>query len=208
MIKSVINDDGGGALPGDFTLRLDGGIYDNEPFTSGDAPPVVADTVYTLSEDPFPGYQNLGVSCFDEGAEEVVPHPVTLSAGQVVTCTIANNDIPPELTIIVQVVNDDGGTAAADDWTIVVTADNPSDNGFPGAGPPGTTITIDAGSYSVGTTDVPAGYEESLSGDCAGDLDVGESAVCTITADDIQPSLTITKDILLNDEGVKKMPVE
>jgi hypothetical protein len=130
-----------------------------------------------------------------------VPHPVTLDEEQRVTCTIANDDIPPPLTVIVEVIKDDGGTAVAGDWTVEVTADNPSASSFPGAEAPGTTITIDAGPYSVDATGGPPGYEKSFSGDCAGDLDVGESAVCTITFDDIEPSLTVSKDILLNEDG-------
>jgi len=90
-----------------------------------------------LSEDAFPGYTDGGVTCFDEGAEEVVPHPVTLTEGQVVTCTIANDDIAPELTVIKHVINDDGGDAVAGEWTMVVTATNPSDDSFPGAEAPG-----------------------------------------------------------------------
>jgi hypothetical protein len=101
LIKFVINDDGGDAEPGDFQLRLNGGGYVNEPFTSGDSPPVEANTAYTLSEDPFPGYNNLGVSCFDEGAEEVVDHPVMLALGQVVTCTQTNDDVVgPQLFLV------------------------------------------------------------------------------------------------------------
>jgi len=201
LLKSVTNDNGGDAGPGDFQLRLDGGIYVNAPFSSGQMPPVVAGTPYTLSEDELPGYAGGGVICFDEGAEEVVPHPVTLSEGQQVTCTIANDDIAPELTVIKHVVNDDGGDAVAGDWTMVVTATNPSDDSFPGAEAPGTTITIDAGAYSVDESGGPAGYQKILGPGCAGSLEVGESATCTITGDDIQPSLTISKVILFNDEG-------
>jgi hypothetical protein len=201
LLKSVTNDNGGDAGPEDFQLRLDGGIYSNEPFSSGASPPVVAGTPYTLSEDELPGYAGGGVTCFDEGAEEVVPHPVTLGEGQEVTCTIANDDIAPELTVIKHVVNDDGGDAVAGDWTMVVTAVNPSANNFPGAEAPGTTITIDAGDYSVDESGGPAGYQKILGPGCAGNLDVGESATCTITGDDIQPSLTISKVILFNDDG-------
>lgn len=201
LLKSVTNDDGGNAEPGDFTLRLDGGIYDNAPFSSGAMPPVVAGTPYTLSEDDFFGYASLGVTCFDETAEGVVPHPVTLAAGQIVTCTLGNDDVAPELTVIKTVVNDDGGDAVPGDWIMVVTATNPSDNNFPGAEAPGTTITIDAGPYSVDETGGPDGYQKILGAGCAGSLDVGESVTCTITGNDIQPSLTISKVILFNDEG-------
>ena len=36
--------------------------------------------------------------------------------GDTVTCTITNDDTPATLTLVKQVVTDDGGTAAATDW--------------------------------------------------------------------------------------------
>ena len=46
-------------------------------------------------------------------------------------------------------------------WTMNVTGGSPSSTGFAGAESPGTTVTLDAGSYSVSETG-PSGYAESL----------------------------------------------
>jgi hypothetical protein len=55
---------------------------------------------------------------------------------------------------------------------------------FPGAESPGTTVTLDAGSYSVDES-VVAGYTKSLGTNCSGTIAAGESRICTITNDDI-----------------------
>ena len=43
---------------------------------------------------------------------------VALALGESATCTIINDDVPATLTLVKQVVNDDGGTALATDWTL------------------------------------------------------------------------------------------
>ena len=43
---------------------------------------------------------------------------VALALGESATCTIVNDDIAASLTLVKQVVNDNGGTAAATDWTL------------------------------------------------------------------------------------------
>ena len=50
---------------------------------------------------------------------------VTLALGESATCTITNDDIPAQLTLVKEVVNDDGGTAAATDWTLTATGPTP-----------------------------------------------------------------------------------
>jgi len=85
--------------------------------------------------------------------------------------------------VIKHVINDNGGTKTAGDFTMNVTATNPSDDSFPGAESPGTSISLDAGSYSVDETDV-AGYTKSIGADCSGTIANGETKTCTITNDD------------------------
>ena len=50
---------------------------------------------------------------------------VTLALAESATCTIVNDDIPATLTLVKQVVNDDGGTAVATDWTLTATGPTP-----------------------------------------------------------------------------------
>jgi hypothetical protein len=92
--------------------------------------------------------------------------------------------IQPKLTVIKHVINDNGGTMTADKFSITVTGTNVAPSAtFPGAESPGTTVTLDAGSYSVDEAAV-AGYTKTLGADCSGTIANGESKTCTITNDD------------------------
>ena len=78
--KVVVNDDGGTAVAGDFTLRVDG-----DPVTSGVANPVSTGT-HTVSEDEVTGYtSSFGGDCDVTGS-------VTLNLYDNKTCTITNDD--------------------------------------------------------------------------------------------------------------------
>src|SRR5262245_21349000 len=55
----------------------------------------------------------------------------------------------PQLIVIKHVINDNGGTKTASDFTMNVTGISPTPSQFPGAEAPGTTVTLGAGSYSV-----------------------------------------------------------
>ena len=107
---------------------------------------------------------------------------------------------PPRGTLVVvnEVVNDDGGTSVASDWTMTVTAVNPMPASFPGAGAPGTTVTLDAGTYSV-SANGPVGYSTTFSPDCVGTIAAGETRTCTVTNDDEPPPGPC---ILLSDTAV------
>ena len=87
------------------------------------------------------------------------------------------------LIVIKNVINDNGGTALAGDFTITVTGNSPSPASFAGAAA-GTTVTLNAGTYSVSETG-PSGYASTSSTDCAGTIAAGETKTCTITNDDI-----------------------
>ena len=105
---------------------------------------------------------------------------------------------PPQtgtLTVVKHVVNDDGGTASASDFTMHVRSGGSDVAGrspFPGAEAPGTTRTLDAGTYTVAESGGPAGYAATVSGDCAPGgtvtLAAGQSKTCTITNDDPEPA--------------------
>jgi uncharacterized repeat protein (TIGR01451 family) len=118
-------------------------------------------------------------------------------------------DEETKLTVIKHVVNDDGGTAVASNWTMNVSGPTPLS--FPGAESPGTTNTVDAGSYTVTETG-PSGYTLSYSGDCdaSGNVTVGagQSKTCTLTNNDQaappQPATLIVKKVVINDNGGTK----
>lgn len=191
VTKVVINDNGGTAAVGDFSLLVDG-----TPVTSGVGASFAAGA-HVVAETPNAGYAATITGDCDLSGN------VTVAVGGTSNCTITNDDIAPQLKVIKHVVNDDGGTAVAGDFTMNVTATNPSQASFAGSESPGTTITLDAGSYSV-DEGASGGYAKSLSADCSGTIAVGETKTCTITNDDLAPlmaSLTVVKVVVNDDAG-------
>jgi hypothetical protein len=210
VVKRVVNDDGGNKTAGDFSLHVSAGGVDvagspQPGDANGTTYTLDPDTTYTVSEDGVAGYAaSISGDCAADGT-------VTLQAGDAKTCTVTNDDIAPTLTVIKDVVNDDGSTAAAADWTMHIrSGDPPTDvqgkSPFAGAESPGVTRTLSAGSYVVSESGGPAGYASSISGDCAADgtvtLQAGDTKTCTVTNDDIAPAptLTVVKRVV-NDDG-------
>src|SRR5207247_389545 len=101
--------------------------------------------------------------------------------------------------VIKHVVNNNGGTATASSFTMTVTGGSPSPASFPGAESPGTTVTLNQGSYSVAESG-PSGYASTLSTGCSGSINVGETKTCTVTLDDAPPNLIVIKHVV-NDNG-------
>jgi len=85
--KVVVNDDGGTAEVGDFTLRVDG-----TPVASG-VPNTVTVGAHTVSEDdPGTGYSpTIGGHCDSSGN-------ILLASGESKTCTVTNDDVAPTPT--------------------------------------------------------------------------------------------------------------
>ncbi len=189
VTKVVVNDNGGTVINTSVPLFIDATVV-----TSG----VQATTTigaHVVSETNPSGYASIiAGDCAADGS-------ITLGLGDVKSCVITNNDIPASLTIIKTVVNDNGGTKTAADFTMTVTGNNPSLASFAGNAV-GTTISIDAGSYSVGEV-ADSGYTATLSADCTGSLLPGESKTCTITNDDVAPKLTVTKVVVNTHGGTK-----
>lgn len=105
-------------------------------------------------------------------------------AGLLYRLTVNSNDcqqnpVPASLTVIKHVINDGGGTKTASDFTMNVTGTNVSTTSFAGS-ESGTTVTLDAGTYSVGenTDDT---YTQTLSADCSGTIEAGQQKTCTVT---------------------------
>jgi cysteine-rich repeat protein len=152
--------------------------------------------------------QTADVSAYADGeAHEIEFHSETFSnnggvssffideialPGKPSMCTPAE----PSLTLVKKVVNDDGGTAVPADWTLA--ANGPSS--FSGPGPqvssgPGFL----PGTYDLSESGGPAGYQAG-GWVCEGGtqnsaitvtLGQGESAVCTITNDDVRSGFQI-----------------
>ena len=198
VVKTVVNDNGGTVVSSDFTVYVQDA---NGVDVSGS--PAAGSSIgtsytldpgtFTVSEDLVSGYAQASIECGGQATDTV-----TLAADQNITCIITNNDIQPQLTVIKTVINDDGGTAAASDFNISVSGTNASPSNFAGNGS-GTAVTLNAGAYSVSEAPV-FGYSGSLSADCSGSIAIGEEKTCTITNDDIAPTLTLVKTVV-NDNG-------
>jgi hypothetical protein len=216
LYKNVINDNGGNEPAASWTLHADlkagspgsctvGAINgsDNGTGVSGalSVSNNLAQCVYELSESGGPaiGYSAIGWQC--AGDISLNGNEITIGADGG-SCAVTNDDQPPSLVLVKQVVNDHGGVLPANSWT--VGADGPTP--ISGNGSASSDGTFSAGTYSLSELG-PDGYAASGWG-CDGGtqqgssitLGVGESAICVISNDDIQPVLTITKNVI-NDNG-------
>ncbi|MCK5027525.1 MAG: hypothetical protein KAS07_03840 [Candidatus Pacebacteria bacterium] len=91
------------------------------------------------------------------------------------------------ITVIKEVITDNGGTLEVDDFPLNIDGD-PVTSGVP--------ETLSPGAYTVGEIG-QHGYQATFSGACdeygTVNLGAGENLVCTITNDDIGPSITLVK---------------
>ena len=103
-----------------------------------------------------------------------------------ITCTQESATATLHVIKVVDNNNNPAFTATPSAFSIHVTGSDTDVAGSPQAGmaAPGTSYTLDAGSYTVSETGGPAGYVASYSADCAGGsvtLAAGDSKTCTIT---------------------------
>ena len=208
--KHLINNNGGAALHSDWILTATGpsGFSGAGPSISNG--PGFKPGTYDLSESTGPaGYTKSAWVCV--GGTQTDGDTVVLDFGETAVCTITNDDIPPSLTLVKQVLNNDGGDALASAWTLHATGPTP----FSGAGPTqSSNAGFDAGTYDLSESGGPAGYAAG-DWDCVGvnqddadtiTLGLGQSATCTLVNDDIQPTLTVQNTIVNNNGGTVGNP--
>jgi len=190
IIKQVINNNGGEAVAGDFTMNVTGTGVSDSSFPGEEDPGTtitLSPGAYTVDEGPHDGYtKTLSDDCSG-----------TVISGETKTCTITNDDIAPSLTLIKHVTTDNGGSAVPTDWTL--TADGPTP--ISGAGGATSGGTFSAGTYTLSESVGPDGYDASA-WSCTGDvtnsgdsLTIGldQSATCEITNDDQAAHLVVIK---------------
>ena len=212
LAASITNNDGGALVSADFDPSIN-----STEVPSGVAQTVLANTAIAIEEADIPGYMEGSWDCIDvTGLSSGLPGSgaaggtsVTLAPGANVTCSIVNDDIAPTLTLVKEVVNDDGGNLAVGDFAIAI------DN---------TVVTSEVATTVLANTDITisepvvAGYAAGawscsdsttlssglpLAGTAAGatfQLAPGAIATCTISNDDIAPLLTLAVN-LTNDNG-------
>ncbi|WP_110589871.1 DUF11 domain-containing protein [Microbacterium suaedae] len=202
LIKQVINDDGGTATTADFTLTAEGpltisGVTDDPEITDA----MVAAGDYALSEVELDGYAAGSWSC--EGGS-LEGSTVSLDNGESAVCTIVNDDIAPRLTLVKNIINDDGGTATEEDFPL--TAEGPvTITGVSGTDAV-TNVAVEAGAYELSEVEA-SGYTASgwsceggsLEGSTVA-LALAENVVCTILNDDQPAQLSLVKTVI-NDDG-------
>lgn len=185
--KVVVNDDGGTKVASDFSFSVNGaGAVAFEP--DGENVMTVDAGTYDVTEPPVDGYE----TSYDKCDDVVVPD------GGTATCTITNKDKPAKLVVVKHVVNDDGGTKEADDFSFQVNGGN----AMPFEADGQNDLTVPAGSYNV-TEPAVDGYATSYAGCSNIVLANGGSATCTITNDD-KPAKLVVKKVVVNDEGGTK----
>ncbi|MDP3954237.1 MAG: hypothetical protein Q8Q06_02370 [bacterium] len=193
LLKDVVNDNGGTALDTAWTLSANGPT----PVSGVEGDVAVTDALvdageYTLSESSGPsGYTASSYSCVVNGENPVVGNSLTLAPEDVAVCTITNDDDAPSLTLVKEVVNDNGGTAVAGDWTLTATGYD--------------SVSPDAGTYDLSESGPDNYTQTSLTCDNAEGqvtsvtLGLGEDVTCTFVNDDQPAKLTIIKDSDPND---------
>ncbi|WP_199186263.1 hypothetical protein, partial [Pseudoxanthomonas sp. KAs_5_3] len=115
----------------------------------------------------------------------------------------------PRLTLVKQVVNNNGGTALVTAWTLTATGPATTISGATGSATV-TSAAVPAGTYALAESGGAAGYAASTwscvkNGGAAVlansiSLVGGDAATCTITNDDQAATLTLVKTVI-NDNG-------
>ena len=180
VIKMVINNFNGTAVPGDFQMQINGtNVPQNTQINATEG------FDYVITEVGIPaGYQFLNFTgdCDSMG---VISGIMT---GQNKTCTVFNEDIAPTITLIKNVTNNFGGTAVPGDFQLQLDGQNATQN---------TPIPVNAGTnHTISEIGIPAGYEfVSFTGDCdasgeIANINLDEHLTCTVTNQDQDPGST------------------
>ncbi|OGY18605.1 MAG: hypothetical protein A2900_02890 [Candidatus Chisholmbacteria bacterium RIFCSPLOWO2_01_FULL_50_28] len=193
LVKTLPNDNGGNETEINFAVYINGQV------SSWGAHTVAAGS-YTVSEDAVSGYSasGWGDDCDSQGN-------VTLLPGESKTCTITNDDIAPTITLVKEVINDNGGTASENDFGLTVDGGGVT-SGQVAAVNANTPIAINEAGLT-GYTFISLTGDEKCPSQLGGTvtLDEGEDITCTITNDDVQPKLTVTKVVVTDNGGTKQV---
>ena len=174
VVKHVINDNGGAALPSAFVMSVTGSSPSPSSFAGVDVLGTAVSLnagVYSVSESGGPSWYAASSSADCSG---------TIAVGEVKTCTITNDDIPPHIII------DKVTIPAADPQVFNFNPSYGSPFGLADASPPNDSGPLTAGTYSV-SEDAIGGWSQT-SATCSNAspvsaivVSVGETVTCTFT---------------------------
>lgn len=191
--KTVINDNDGDKQPGDFK------IYVNDIQVTPGQTKSYTPGIYEIKETAQAGYVLSTVSgdCFKGPNGRIY---ITLTTGQDAVCNLTNDDVPPALKLIKSVINDNGGTASAQSWSL--SASGPSS--FSGKSGVSSDATFKKGEYILSESGGPSGYT-SKGWTCSNGVNVtdgnkinlplGKQTECTVTNDDDTAAITLIKQL-------------
>ncbi len=151
---------------------------------------------YTLSETgpSSDSYTTSGWTCTGTGFI-LNGDKVTLSLGADVTCTVSNTTKPATLIVKKTVINDDGGTLKAEDFSFTVDGVTAP---FNSSGQ--NSLSLNNGTYTVTEISTP-GYKTTYKNCSNLIISNGQTATCEITNDDVPPVLKLTKTVINNNGG-------
>lgn len=179
----VINDSSGSRSASDFTMSVSANPNGTFPGSESGTAFIVQPGTYSVSEVAvLPNYtKNVGSNCSG-----------TITAGSIKFCTITYNDITTTLTLIANVVNDNGGTRLPTDFPLFI-------DGNPVA--LGTKTTVTAGSHTVNATNLsgyavsPWGYDCTTTGTIS--ITLGQNKTCIINFNDLPPPAPTCADTVM-----------
>ncbi len=200
VIKHVVNDNGGSAVASSFQVHVknasntdvgNGGNGVSSPTSGAEAPGkdfIITPNggAYTVSENPFSGYTQTGISCMNLTDNTPVSNGVVLVAGKNYSCTITNDDnvpkINPTLTVTNSPVTYNGSAqpATVSGSTTGVVSNVKYDGS--------STVPTNAGTYAVTADFVPTDTStyNSLSGASAGSFVINKADTVTkVTCTDV-----------------------
>jgi hypothetical protein len=173
---------------------------------------LIAGTNYRLAEtDIAAGWEVYSIQCKVGNGTYADANGVNFAVqvGVTTTCIVKNQPANGTLVIKKVVVNDDGGTLETDDFSYslngAAAATFPVDgslaDGDNAANASSVSTTLVNGTaFSVTEPEADTrGYATEYDG-CAGTITAGVTSTCTITNDDVAPTLTLEKTVV-NDNG-------
>lgn len=205
VYKIVNNNYGGDAIASDFTIEVSNGSPGSFQGSDQDGVQVTIPAGASFDVSETDGPEGYAGSYSGTCSGTMVPD------GQV-SCTITNEQLDPHrdegtITVIKNVINDNGGTADASDFTLYVgsyTVTSGASNYYA----PGEYILSEdlnvSGYENTGILCVD-GKIETEGGTVT--LEAGHAITCTITNDDIQPKLTVIKEVIGGEAQISDFPL-